>query len=199
MSLFVESIKLKDGVFSRLKLHQERVNKAFDTNFPDEEPISIFEILNQYAIPQNGIYKCRIVYDADVRLVEIVPYVRREIKSLKLVVTNIETRTFKPENRTLYNEAFAQRGDCDDVLLVRNGLLTDTSYCNVALYDGENWFTPRVPLLYGVDRADLLASGKLIEKDIEVSELKDYTQIALFNAMIEFGELVLEIEKVVVS
>lgn len=199
MSLFVESIKLKDGVFSRLKLHQERVNKAFDANFQDEEPISIFEILNQYAIPQDGIYKCRIVYDADVQLVEIVPYVRREIKSLKLVVTNIETHTFKQENRTLYNEAFAQRGNCDDVLLVRNGLLTDTSYCNVALYNGENWFTPRVPLLYGVDRADLLASGKLIEKDIEVSELKDYTQIALFNAMIEFGELVLDIEKVVVS
>jgi len=196
MSLFVESIKLNDGIFSRLKLHQERVNNAFNANFQDEEPISIFEILNEYSIPQKGIYKCRIAYDTDVQLVEIVPYVRREIKSLKLVRTDIETRTFKLENRALYNDAFAQRGYCDDVLLVRNGLLTDTSYCNIALFDGENWFTPLTPLLYGVNRADLLANEKLIERDIKASELKDYQQIMLFNAMIEFGELVLDVNQI---
>ncbi|HEY6915657.1 MAG TPA: aminotransferase class IV, partial [Paludibacter sp.] len=79
---------------------------------------------------------------------------------------------------------------------VKNGLLTDTSYCNIALYDGQNWFTPRVPLLYGVNRAELLLEEKLIEKDIAVEELKSYEKIALFNAMIEFGEVVLDIDKI---
>jgi len=196
MCRFVESIKLKDGVFYRLKLHQERVNKAFAAHYPAEEPISIFENLNQLIVPQDGIYKCRMVYDEDVQLLEFVPYERREINSLKLVETNMESYAYKLEDRTGFNAAFALRGFCDDVLLVKNGLLTDTSYCNIALYDGENWFTPGIPLLYGVNRADLLSQEKLIEKDIAVSELKNYQKIALFNAMIEFGEMVLDIDKV---
>jgi 4-amino-4-deoxychorismate lyase len=196
MCLFVESIKLKDGVFYRLKLHQERVNKAFADCFPDEDPLNIVENIYQAVYPQKSTYKCRIVYNVDVQVLEYVPYERREIRSLKLVETEIETCAYKREDRTGYNAAFAQRGDCDDVLLVRDGLLTDTSYCNIALFDGENWFTPRLPLLYGVNRADLLANEKLIEKDIPVSDLKNYQKIALFNAMIEFGELVLDVDQI---
>jgi 4-amino-4-deoxychorismate lyase len=193
----VESIKLKDGVFYRLKLHQERVNKAFAICYPTEEPINIVENLFQTVFPQEGIYKCHIVYDIYVQLLEFVPYVRREIRSLKLVETKLESRAYKLEDRSGLNAAFAQRDDCDDVLLVKNGLLTDTSYCNVALYDGENWITPRIPLLYGVNRAQLLAEGKLIEKDITNVDLKNYHQITLFNALIEFGEIILDIASVV--
>jgi len=196
MCRFFESIKLKDGEFYRLKLHQERVNKAFKVCYPDEESILIFEYLNQFARPQDGIYKCRIVYDSDFISLDIVPYVRREIKSIRLVDTDLESYAYKLEDRTGFNEAFAKRGECDDVLLVKNGLLTDSSYSNIALYDGTNWFTPRIPLLYGVNRTELLASGKLIEKDISATELKNYKQIALFNAMIEFGELVLPVDKI---
>ena len=197
MCRFVESIKLKDGVFFRLKYHQERVNNAFDAFFPDEQAISVFETLNEYAIPGEGTYKCRIVYDSDVLSVEFAPYIRREIHTLKLVETELESSAFKSEDRAGFNAAFAQRGDCDDVLLVKNGLLTDSSYSNIALFDGKNWITPRLPLIYGVNRTELLETGKLVEKDIPVDNLKDFQQIALFNAMIEFGEIILDIDKIV--
>jgi 4-amino-4-deoxychorismate lyase len=197
MCRFFESIKLTDGVFYRLKLHQERVNRAFSACYPNEESIRIFEYLNQFAIPQDGTYKCRIVYDSDFISLDIVPYVRREIKSIRLVDTDMESYAYKLEDRTGFNEAFAMRGECDEVLLVKNGFLTDTSYSNIALYDGTNWFTPRIPLLYGVNRAELLDSGKLIEKDIAATDLKNYEQIALFNAMIEFGELILPVDRII--
>jgi 4-amino-4-deoxychorismate lyase len=196
MCLFFESIKLKDSVFYRLKQHQERVNKAFDACYPDEDSISVFESLNQFVIPQEGTYKCRMVYDSELISLEIVPYVRREVKSLRLVDTDMESYPYKLEDRTEFHAAFAKRGECDDVLLVKQGLLTDTSYSNIALFDGKDWFTPRVPLLFGVNRAELLSLGKLIEKDITVDELKNYQQIALFNAMIEFGELVLPVSQI---
>ncbi|MDD4992649.1 MAG: aminotransferase class IV [Paludibacter sp.] len=196
MCRFFESIKIKDGVVCRLKLHQDRVNKAFAAGYPDEDILSLFEVINQSVILQSGIYKCRIVYDSDLISLEIAPYVRHEIKSLRMVDTDMESYSYKQEDRTQFNEAFAKRGECDDVLLVRNGLLTDTSYSNIALYDGTNWFTPRIPLLYGVNRAELLESGKLIEKDIAATELKNYKQIALFNAMIEFGELILPVSQI---
>jgi len=137
-----------------------------------------------------------MVYDTELIETEIIPYVRREIKSLRVVEMNISTVPYKPEDRTSFNEAFARRNDCDDVLIFRNGLLTDSSYSNVALYDGNDWFTPKTPLIYGVNRAELLQNGKLIEKGISITDLKQYQQIALFNAMIEFGEIVLDIDKV---
>ena len=196
MSRFIESIKLKDGVFYRLNFHQQRLNKAFETFYPNEEPIRVYDSLIQLMIPAEGFFKCRMVYDTELIETEIIPYVRREIKSLRVVEMNISTVPYKPEDRTSFNEAFARRNDCDDVLIFRNGLLTDSSYSNVALYDGNDWFTPKTPLIYGVNRAELLQNGKLIEKDISITDLKQYQQIALFNAMIEFGEIVLDIDKV---
>ena len=196
MCRFVESIKLKDGQFYRLKLHQERINKAFAACYPDEEPINIVETLYQYSFPQTGIYKCRVVYDSDVQSVEFTSYVPRAIRSLKLVETELESLAYKLEDRTGLNAAFALRGDCDDVLLVKNGLLTDTSYCNIALFDRENWYTPRIPLLYGVNRAQLIADGKLIEKDLKPTDLVNFQYVCLFNAMIEFGELNLKVSDI---
>jgi 4-amino-4-deoxychorismate lyase len=196
MSPFVESIKIKDGAVCRLKFHQDRVNKAFEIHYPDEEPINLLEQINQYGIPQKGIFKCRVLYDSYVELVEFTPYVRRKIRTLKLVETTIESLAYKPENRSEYDAAFAQRGECDDVLLVKNGFLTDTSYCNIALFDGKNWYTPRIPLLYGTNRAHLISEGKLIEKDIKPAELVNFQNICLFNAMIEFGEINLEISAI---
>lgn len=196
MCRYIESIKLKDGIFYRLKFHQERVNNAFAACFPSGEPINIFESLNQSVFPQQGIYKCRIVYDSELQHLEFTPYVRREIHSLRLVETELESFRYKPEDRSGLNAAFTQRDGCDDVLLVKNGLLTDTSYSNIALFDGKNWYTPRIPLLYGVNRAELLEEETLIAKDIKVDDLKKYQQISLFNAMIEFKDVVLDIDAI---
>lgn len=192
----IESIKLQNGVFQRLKLHQKRVNKAFEICFPGKNLFNLTELLCSGTFPQEGIYKCRIVFDENQQEIEILPYIRREIKSLKLVDIQLDTSEFKPENRTEINAAFSKRANCDDVLLERNGFLTDTSYCNVAFYDGENWFTPTLPLIYGVNRAELIQTGKIIEKEIPVSELRNYKQIALFNALIEFGEILLDIQSI---
>lgn len=194
MSLFIESIKLTDGVFCRLSLHQSRVNKIFAEYFPTDKVIQLECLFCNSNFPQKGKYKCRIVFDKSVQQFEIADYQIRSIKSLRLIETDAKSYPYKREDRTAINEAFAQRGTCDDVLLVRNGFLTDTSYANIALYDGYKWFTPEIPLVYGVNRAQLLLEGKIHEKQIKLNDLQNYTRIRLFNAMIEFGEIEINIE-----
>jgi len=196
MCLFIESIKLLDGVFSRLEYHQTRVQLTFESFFPNSEIIELSKAFKTLEIPQKGVFKCRVLYSSEIQLIEFVPYTRRDIKTLKLVETEIDSLPYKIEDRSLYNAAFAKRELCDDVLMVKNGLLTDTSYCNIALFNGTNWFTPQVPLLYGTNRAQLLSETVLIEKDMKVDEIYNYQQIALFNAMIEFGELILDIKQI---
>ena len=84
---------------------------------------------------------------------------------------------------------FTRRGEADDILIVRNGLLTDTSIANIALWDGRQWHTPTRPLLKGTRRAELLDNGILTEHDIPVEKIWTYRKIRLFNAMLHFGEI----------
>ena len=196
MYRFLETIQLNHGQFKRLLYHQARMNEVRNQFFPNNDSINLTGYLNKTDFPCDGLLKCRIVYDSEIRLVEFIPYSKREIHTLKLINIDIESYPYKPENRTGYNLAFEQRADCDDVIIVRNGLLTDSSYCNIALFDGKSWITPLTPLIYGVNRAELLVNKKIQENDISVDDLKNYTQIALFNAMIEFGEIILETNKI---
>ena len=85
----------------------------------------------------------------------------------------------------------------DDVLIVRRGWLTDTSICNIALWNGKQWITPSVPLLAGTKRASLLDRGEMVAGDIRPEDLPGYSRIRLFNAMIEFGEIDLSVDKIV--
>lgn len=196
MCLFVESIKLQDGQFFSLSFHQSRLQNAMSNFYPNEKIIDLVDLFRNTTYPLEGLFKCRVVYDSEVRHVEFVPYLCREIRSLRLVETDADCTPYKFADRTVYNVAFAERGECDDVLLVKDGLLTDSSYSNIALFDGENWFTPRIPLVYGTKRAHLLVRKQLVERDIRIEDLKNYQQITLFNAMIEFGEIVLPVEKI---
>lgn len=190
MCRFLESIKLKDGVFFRLDYHQNRVNECFQQFFPGLEAPDLVAFLHQQEVPKIGLYKCRVLYNEQgFRRPEITPYQMRNIKSLKLVETTLEPMAYKSTDRSVYEQLVAQRDTCDDVLLVRNGLLTDTSYANVALYDGEQWVTPRLPVLYGTNRAFLIEKSMIVEQDVKAEELHLYQKIRLFNAMIEFGEV----------
>ena len=81
---------------------------------------------------------------------------------------------------------FDKRESCDDILIVKNGYITDTSIANIALYDGNSWITPKVPLLKGTTRQRYLDNAKILESDIKVQDLKKFSKIALLNAMIDF-------------
>jgi len=196
MCRFVESIQLKDGEFKRLELHQERVGIAMKDFYPTVKVIDLAEYLNQTSFPVEGIYKCRLVYDSEIRKIEFIPYTGRKIHSLRLVETQMVSSPYKKEDRAILNDAFNLRGDCDEIIMVKDGLLTDTSFSNIAFFNGLEWFTPRIPLIYGVNRTYLLNTGILTEKDITPSELVNFRRVSLFNAMNEFGSLELDISAI---
>ncbi|HZK69180.1 MAG TPA: aminotransferase class IV [Paludibacter sp.] len=196
MCQFLETIQLCDGQFMRLARHQSRLERAMADFYPTAIVPALSDKLGATSFPTDGLYKCRVIYDSEIRLIEFHPYVHPVIRSLKIVETNISTLPYKMADRRDYQDVSALKGNCDDVLLVKNGLLTDTSYCNIALFDGENWVTPLKPLIQGVTRAQLLEEGKLIAKDIKLEELMNFQKIALFNALNEFGSIQLEISAI---
>jgi 4-amino-4-deoxychorismate lyase len=194
MSQFIESIKLLNGEFYRLKLHQERINQIFDDFFPQHKAINLSHLIENQIVPKEGFFKMRIVFDSEIKNIEFLMYQLPIISSLKLIETELQSTYYKSAEREKINIAFSNRGKCDDILFVKNGLITDTSYCNVAFFDGENWFTSKIPLINGTQRKNLLQKKIIIEKDLTVNDIVSYQSICLFNSMIEFGEIVFSVK-----
>jgi len=144
-----------------------------------------------------GLYKCRVLYQDTIEVIELHKYQIRPINSVKLVHHDSIDYSYKYENRTELSELFSNRGEADDILIIRDGFVTDSYYCNVAFRDSDgHWRTPSTPLLHGTKRRQLLDSGLIIEQDIRVDDLPRFSEVSLFNSMIELGEVRIPIQNI---
>ncbi|WP_428738092.1 aminotransferase class IV family protein [Sulfurimonas sp.] len=177
-SRFLETIKIVDREVYNLKYHQQRLDRTIG-----EGIVTLKEIIK----PQDsGVLRCRIVYDKDSYSVEYLPYKKREIQTLKLVFDDTVEYAQKFENREKLNTILEKKEGCDDVLIVKDGLITDTTIANVAFFDGDIWLTPKQPLLEGTMRAKLLEEKKIYATYISYKDIYKFKKVALMNAMIDF-------------
>jgi 4-amino-4-deoxychorismate lyase len=143
------------------------------------------------------LFKCRVIYSKSIEKIEFLPYSFRQIKTLRLVENNGIDYSNKYADRTELDNLFSQKGECDDIIIVKNGLITDSFAANLVFYDGEKWWTPDSPLLKGTKREKLLEEKTISACKIEVSDLHKYSRVGLINAMIEFDAMpVIRIENI---
>ena len=180
MKELLETIKIKDGKIFNLKWHNQRLNRSRLELFSLHKPLNL---VNYIDAPPQGLYRCRVLYDAEITSVEYLPYIPKNLKNFKIVQSNLEY-DYKFSDRSELNKLILE--DYDDIIIEKNGLLTDTSIANIAFYDEEEWFTPKTPLLRGTTRERLVDEGFLKLKDIKKENIKNYSHFALMNAMIGF-------------
>ena len=191
---FVETIRVEDGVPHNLRYHQLRMADTMRRFFPHTPVPSLASELEARKWPAGITWKVHVEYDArGITLFKADEYHIRHITRLRLVVCDDIDYAYKSADRRRLETLFAQRGKADEVVIVRNGLLTDTSYSNIALFDGCHWVTPRQPLLRGTMRQSLLDAGVLTEQDIKAEDWRSYRQVSLINAMMPLGRLVCKI------
>lgn len=187
-SSFLESIRLEHGKFPFLAYHQNRFDRTRQHFCKRGQPIFLAERLQVPREHNKGVYKVRVEYRCDIIDITYIPYQVREVNSLKLIDGNHIDYPYKYADRLAIDELFAQRGKFDDILMVKNGMITDTSYANVILYDGQYWYTPANPIMQGTCRARLMEEGSVLPADIYVEHLKDFQEIRLINAMMNIDE-----------
>lgn len=194
MCQFIETIRIENGKALNLGFHNYRFNKTRRDIFECNLPVNLADYI------QPGEYvertKCRIEYQDEVEKVEYQPYTIRPVKSLRMVTSDGLDYTYKSSNRQKLDELFKQKGEADDILIIRDGFLTDTSIANIALWNGEQWETPEKPLLEGTMRASLLGKGLIVPAAIRPHDLSRYSRVRLFNAMIGFGEIELPVQHI---
>lgn len=196
MSQLLETIKIQDGQVQQLDLHEQRLNRSRRLLFHCETALSLAAHLFIPLEFQTGIVKCRVLYQQEIEKVEFHPYHIRSVQSLQLIYSNSIDYSFKYADRSALQSLFAQRASCDDMLIVKNGFLTDTSYANIVLDDGKELVTPAQPLLRGTKRERLLQEGVIQEAALRVSDLAHFKHVHLINALLEMGDCVVSIESI---
>jgi 4-amino-4-deoxychorismate lyase len=184
-----ETLCLKNGVPQNLEWHQKRMNDSSLAVFGESVA---YQLTDRIVVPPTfalGNVRCRVEYNLNQMKLTFRPYHLVEIRSLRLINVDNLDYPHKYTDRQALEEAFAMRDGCDDVLFVKNGLITDTSIANVILWNGHQWVTPARPLLPGTCRARLLAEGKIYKSNIRVENLANFTKLRLINALRDFEDV----------
>lgn len=185
--LFTEAIKVKDGKFFDLPAHIARMQQT-SLLFSKE---SIIFSLSENIIPaekQKGLFKCRIVYSDHIESVEFIPYTFRTISKLAVVTDDDIEYRHKWANREALENLLASKGNCDDILIIKNGLVTDTSFSNVVFEDESGLYTPNSFLLNGTKRQTLIKNRVIKERIIRKEDLALYSHLHIINAMIDLED-----------
>lgn len=187
MYSLIESICVLDGKARNLEYHQKRMDESVSNLYGIQNSLNLNKLISEMDFPAQGKYKLRLVYSDKIDSTELIPYTQPSVNSFQLVEDNEIEYNFKKEDRSdllrLKNQTAA-----DEIIIVKNGLITDTSISNLVFYDGTRLFTPAKPLLRGVMRCRLLALEKLIEKDISPENLNEFKSFKPINAMLDLNE-----------
>ncbi|HEY5744506.1 MAG TPA: aminotransferase class IV [Chryseolinea sp.] len=197
MSLLLETIKLQDGEYQNLFFHEQRMNRSLKTLCGELDHFDLEEFLKHLERPAQGLFKCRIVYDEQSKEVEFIPYTPKPVNSLRVIEHDRISYEFKYADRKTLNKLYELRQASDDILIVKRGLVTDSSYANIVFRRGKHWYTPWSALLKGTQRAKLLERDVIHEEEIRVEDIETFETFKLINAMLEFESPEIDVSNIV--
>jgi 4-amino-4-deoxychorismate lyase len=116
----------------------------------------------------------------------LVPYQARVIRTLRIIEHDRISYEFKYSDRREINRLFELRQNTDDILIVKRGMVTDSSFANIVFKRSKKWYTPWAPLLKGTMRSKLLERNLIQEEEIRLKEIYNFEAFKLINAMLEF-------------
>ena len=187
MPQFIESIKYADRELYHINYHTRRFNRT-RKKFFGAPPLNLADLITVPESAKTGVFKCRVLYGKQITGIQFISHTFRKINSLKLVEDNSVKYSYKFADREALQKLFDLRGENDDILIVKNGCITDSFSANVIFYDGHGWYTPDTPLLPGTCRARLLSEGKISSMRITPDHLSKFISVHLINAMQDIND-----------
>ena len=190
MCRLIETIELKNGNLSEIIYHNKRLNAARRELFGIKESIAIEK---EIVIPEEfkkGIFRCRLLYDKHIIKTDFFPIKERSFSSLKLVRDDNIDYHLKYADRSALNKLLEQKGKNDEVIIIKNGMVTDCSIGNLIFFDGHDWITPDTPLLKGTQRAYLLDKKLIRECDIKEEDIFKYQKVGIINALLSISNMI---------
>lgn len=188
MKPLIETIKIIDGVPLNMKWHRERCDRAMANHFRSDKRIDLDRIIGVEPVAEKGVMRCKITYGNGDSIIELFDYKPKSIRRLRMVMVDDIDYQYKYADRDCFNRLLGSCADYDEIIIVKDGFVTDTTISNIALYDGKEWVTPNTYLLNGTARQRLIYEGRLKEKEVKGQDICKFQSIKLINAMLDFDE-----------
>ena len=182
-----ETINLDHNYLLQLEYHNHSVNNTRNRLYGSTANWDIGKMIDIPELNPDKIYRCRFLYSKDSYMTEFIPYLQRIIAKLYLIQDHELDYSCKYTDRSRLDGLRKQliTTTDSDVVIVKHGLITDTSFANIAFSDGKKWYTPNSPLLKGTKRAFYLTNGMLTERTIRPVDLSGFARARLINAMLD--------------
>ena len=182
MCLFFESIKVLQGKPENLGLHEDRMNRTRSEFLGFTDRLSLENVLKTEAM---SLQKCRVIYQEKIEKIEFIPYSPKIINHLRIVEEDDLQYGYKFLDRSCFDKMLLGIPPATVLLIIKNGKITDTTFANIAFWDGFSWLTPDEPLLAGTKRELLLRKGLIHKAEIRITDLRLFRFAVLINAMLD--------------
>ncbi|PWJ57646.1 4-amino-4-deoxychorismate lyase [Dyadobacter jejuensis] len=177
-----ETICVENRQIRNQSYHQARINRTQQALWGGIKTID----LGQITIPDHITkerHKLRISYDQHIQQITWQLHHPRPIGQVKKVYAQGIDYRYKYEDRRGLEALFALREQADEIIIVQDGLLTDSFYGNLVLGDGTTWHTPANCLLPGTQRAYLIDQGVITPQIIREEQIQSYPLLRIINAL----------------
>lgn len=179
----IESICVIDGKVRNPDYHQKRMDDSVFGCYGIKNKLKLSELISDIRFPAEGKFKLRILYSKKVESIQLIQYLPRDIRSFQLVIDDQISYDYKKEDRSDF-ENLLNKTEADEIIIVKNGLITDTSFSNLIFFDGQKILTPAQPMLKGTMRSFLIDHHKIEETKISIDELEKFKGFKLINSML---------------
>jgi 4-amino-4-deoxychorismate lyase len=183
MSLLFETIRIENGILKNAEEHEKRMFNSRSALFGTKDSFVLNQVITIPKEYSSGIVRCRIDYGIKVESVTFSHYWIKPLKKFQIVINDGIRYPYKYSDR-FGLENLLRSTNADEIILVQNGFITDTSFSNLIFYDGKDWITPSNPLLFGTCRDRLIKEEKIMERKIPLKDIESFMGFKIINAMI---------------
>lgn len=186
---FFETIKIKNGKIQHIAWHQKRIEETCEAFYSKKNRWNLSELIPPLPLESNEIYKFNFYYNASDFDTQLSIYKKKKIQNFIYLQTDYKY-PYKSCNRQFFNDLSKTE---TEYIFTQSGNITDTTYSNLAFFDGDKWWTPDSCLLNGTTRQRLIHENQLRVKSIKRKDLNEFKKFCLINAMLDLDELSFEI------
>ena len=199
-TILLESGQVWNGRWLFWEFHWERICRSIREVWPEMgTPTWLGELKREIGEQVKGEYfrrwptgrelvRGRLLYSPTFLKVELEELKPRQFRKFKIVEGGELDYHLKWADRRELERLKREGEGADEVIILKNGVVTDTTISNLAFWDRERrvWITPATPLLKGTTRERLLRRGVLKEAEIGVEELPRFNLIGMLNGVLGF-------------
>ncbi|KXK42902.1 MAG: hypothetical protein UZ11_BCD004001077 [Bacteroidetes bacterium OLB11] len=158
---FIETIHIEHQQAYELERHLLRMQKTCIEYYNQEKKLNEVQADILHFASQTKIKtKLSLHYNIDKHTLLPTIYYQKNIETFFLIENNEIDYHLKYADRNSLNQLKLNIKNEDEIIIVKDGKITDTSFSNICFFKQNQWVTPNTPLLNGIKRQKYLDEKK---------------------------------------